>query len=96
MEGRGKKGGVVGKPLVKVGQKDQWDVGVLGGYVREESVDEVPELGAATRTSRKKEAVDGEMMEGLREKFCNGGRGGGGGERDDGRRVVVVGWDELS
>ncbi len=70
---------------------------MLGGYVGEEGVDEVPKMGAATRTSGKKEAMDGEMVEGLRgEWFFNGCRGGGGGERDDGGWGGVVGWDELS
>ncbi len=70
---------------------------MLGGYVGEEGVDEVLKLGAATRTSGKKEAVDGEMVKGFGGKwFWNVGRGGGGGERDDGRWVVVVGRDELS
>ena len=74
-----------------------WDVGVLGGYVGEDGVDEGPKIGVATRTSRKKEAIDGELVEGRRgEWFVNGCQGGGGGGRDDGRRVVVVGWDELS
>ncbi len=70
---------------------------MLGGYVGEEGVDEVPKLGAATRTSGKKEAVDGEMVEGFGGKwFCNVGRGGGSKERDNGRWVVVIGRDELS
>ena len=60
-------------------------------------MDEVPKLGTATRTSGKKEAVDGEMVEGLRGTSCgNVDHGGGGGKRDDGRWVVVVGRDELS
>ncbi len=54
-------------------------------------------MGATTRTSGKKEAMDGEMVEGLHgEWFFNGCQGGGGGEGDDGGWVVVIGWDELS
>jgi hypothetical protein len=60
-------------------------------------VDECPKMGATTRTSGKKEAMDGEMVEGLHgEWFFNGCQGGGGGEGDDGGWVVVIGWDELS
>jgi hypothetical protein len=39
LEGSGKEIWFIGEPLVKGGEEDSWDVGVVGGDVDEEGVD---------------------------------------------------------
>ncbi len=74
LEGSRKEIWFIGEPLVKGGEEDSWDVGVVGSNVDEEGVDYITKTRAATRASRKKDDVDGKGVE----RRVNLTRGGGG------------------
>lgn len=88
----------IGEPLAEGGEEDRWNVGVVGGDVDEEGVDQVTKTRVATRASREKDDVDGKGVE-WRVDLAEGSGGlwgrGSLNEDDGGVRVAVVVGDEL-